>query len=278
MHPAAAFLHRARGPRSKMRPPAHPDGAILAYYGDLRPMVHYAEALTQEGLVPHLVALGAAPARADAAMPEVTRIIERLRKAWGAKVPASRIAKAAASAATATSAHNRRELFKQIKAGLGISLDDVADRHLKARIDQFTTENVALIKTVPEEYFDQIQDVALDGIAKGRRADQIASDLVERGHVAQNRARLIARDQIGKFNGDLTKTRQTDLGIEEYEWGGIDDDRERPAHVARNGHVYRWDAVLPGSDDPGIGGHPGDAIQCRCFASPRLDKILAALG
>lgn len=264
-----------------MQPPIPPTTIQLAYYGDLRAMVLYAQQLVKRDIVPRLGDMLPASkedaARLDAAAHPISSIIASMLDAWHKRFTGPKISKAASKAAAAASQHSERQLFKQIKSGLGIQLESVGDKHMQKRLDDFTTENVALIKTVPEEYFGQVKDVVLAGIKAGQRADQVAADLVERGNVAENRAKLIARDQIGKFTGALTQARQTDLGVERFTWQTMGDERVRPAHAERNGKEYSWSNPPGDAGDPGDGATPGQGIQCRCFAAPVLSGILDAL-
>lgn len=84
--------------------------------------------------------------------------------------------------------------------------------------------------------------------------------------VGESRAALIAVDQIGKFNGIITKLRQEKLGIKSYIWRSVGDERVRVTHKAFNGNKFSWDKGSPE-------GHPGQPIRCRCFAEPLFEEI-----
>ena len=68
--------------------------------------------------------------------------------------------------------------------------------------------------------------------------------------------RRIARDQVNKSIGQFNEIRQTQLGIEQYEWLAVGDNRTRPEHQRNSGQTFYW------NDPPSDTGHPGDAIQC----------------
>lgn len=102
----------------------------------------------------------------------------------------------------------------------------------------------------------------------------------------RNRARLIARDQVGKLNGELQQQRQADLGIERYIWRTVGDNAVRPSHAAMDGETCRWDdptVYLSGSrwaNRSSIGGveeHPGQDYQCRCSADADFSEIVTEL-
>ncbi len=45
--------------------------------------------------------------------------------------------------------------------------------------------------------------------------------------ISNSRAKLLARDQVGKLNGRLTQRRQQDIGVEMYIWSTSRDERMR---------------------------------------------------
>lgn len=62
---------------------------------------------------------------------------------------------------------------------------------------------------------------------------------------------------LRSFSGLINEIRQRDLGIEQYVWQTVGDEKVRASHSARNGGVYRWDS----NDEK-----PGEASNCRCSA------------
>lgn len=129
----------------------------------------------------------------------------------------------------------------------------------------FTKRNVNLIKGMTEEELSKIKTIVAQAVPSGKRAPEIAKEILARVDVYENRALLIATDQIGKFNGDLNRIRQQEVGVEKYEWSSSLDLRVRPQHAERHGKVYKW-------SDPPADGHPGQPIRCRCQAIPIFDE------
>ena len=160
---------------------------------------------------------------------------------------------------------------------------EIADRNLKrvagvdiyqdqpwlaGEVSLFTEQNVNLIQSIPDTAFSQVEDVVNRAIQQGLRAEDIEDEIEERFDVSESRARLIARDQVNKLNGQITMLRQTDLGVEKYIWRTSLDERVRDSHREKEGKVFRWD------DPPEDTGHPGEDIQCRCTAEAVLDDLL----
>jgi SPP1 gp7 family putative phage head morphogenesis protein len=169
----------------------------------------------------------------------------------------------------ATADAQKRELGKQLKAAIGLEVP-IRDPKLQPRLEAWTAENVALIKSIPARYLDDVQKVVTRSIADGDRWEELADKLEERFGVAESSAQLVARDQVGKFYAAVGQARQEDLGVTRYTWRTSQDERVRPEHVAREGKVFSW-------DDPPEDGHPGEPVNCRCTAEPVLDELIASL-
>jgi len=145
---------------------------------------------------------------------------------------------------------------------LGLAVQPLqGSAYLQAARDRFVRENTALIKDIPEEMRQRIDDKVRAGVESGKRWETLAKDIEQEQGIGQRRARLIARDQVNKYNGALTQARQQKLGINHYRWQGVMDARERPEHIALQGRVFSWESPPPP-------GHPGQPIQCRCVAIP----------
>ena len=155
--------------------------------------------------------------------------------------------------------------------------------------EAFIAENVALIKSLDARYFEDLEALVQKAFREGTTTDQFAKELTRRFEVSESRARLIGRDQIAKLNGQVTQHRQTQLGIDEYQWQTAGDERvtgapgglyadDRPSHYALDGKFYRW-SEPPVAGRSGEPAHPGEAINCRCVAravvSPKQRERLA---
>lgn len=196
----------------------------------------------------------------------INRLMDAVSEAFFRRYPTERLTKLANKIAAQTSEHQKTQLFRQIKSTIGVDLQAIADKGMSERIKRFTAENVALIKTVPQKYFDDVEKTVLAGVREGSRASSIAAALEERLGVAESRAALIARDQVLKFNGELNRSRQKDLGIDSYIWRTVKDNRVRDEHSELEGEALS-------GDSPPEPGHPGEDFQCRCFAEPILPGI-----
>jgi len=149
-----------------------------------------------------------------------------------------------------------------IRARFGVGVDVYRSEPWLAQAQSnWIASNTALIKSIPIQYMGQVEQIIRSGVLAGESPKSLAEKIQKAGGVTERRATIIARDQIGKANAELTKNRQTDLGITDYTWRTSHDERVRPLHRERDGREFAWDK--PPSD-----GHPGMPVLCRCSASP----------
>lgn len=133
--------------------------------------------------------------------------------------------------------------------------------------------NTQLITSIPEQYLNQVESIVMTNVRSGNRPSAITKLLRDQFGVTERRAKMIARDQTTKINGDLSEKRQRASGFPYFQWIDSDDSRVRTRHesiankITQYGRgIYRWDD-LPLSDK-GVPIKPGQDYQCRCIARP----------
>lgn len=159
---------------------------------------------------------------------------------------------------------NRESFRRQFKALLGldiIAFTPNGDEILKG----YVVDNVNLIKTIQAEKFAKVRAIVTRGWRQGIRWDEIADQVEHDFSLDRFKAVRIARDQVGKLNGEFSRDRQKAAGVEKFTWRTSQDGRVRSAHAALEGKVFEW---AKGHQTEGI---PGQPIQCRCHAEPVLE-------
>lgn len=185
-----------------------------------------------------------------------------------------RIGRVVRQVARRTAEFNKGQLNRQYNATLGIELLQ-NEPYLQQQLEAFALDNVRLVRGLAQDELQKMQGLVLKAIRTGTPASELQAQIEARFDRIQGRAELIARDQIGSLNAELTQLRQTSVGVEEYEWSTAKDERVRPSHRALEGSSHRWD------DPPSVDGekaHPGQPINCRCVAIPKVDDLLARLA
>lgn len=186
---------------------------------------------------------------------------------------------------------NRQQWQQASTAYFGLPLLQT-EPWIQDAMNAFIQGNVNLITRTKAETISQVETVVNKGISQGLRHETIRKQILagtdlEKGvfHKVKTRATLIARDQVGKLNGQLTQLRQTEVGISEYFWRTSLDERVRVMHKAMSGRLCRWDdpTVFKYSmldkewkNRSSIGGvelHPGQDYQCRCWAEANFETL-----
>ena len=228
-------------------------------------------ALVRARLVPKLEALAekaskvAVTARTDA--DEIGNALDEIQAEFLTKWTRRRMASLVTPIAEEIERFHGAQLNRTLRAAVGVDVVG-SEPWLEGSIDEFTAENVGLIKSIPTRFFDDLETHLKRELADGARWEELAGIVEERYGVAQSRADLIARDQTGKFFGDLNRVRQGDLGIDRFTWRTVRDNRVRAEHEERDGEIYTWQA-------PPDGETPGEPVLCRCYAEPDLSVLLA---
>ncbi len=187
---------------------------------------------------------------------------ERLR----ASVNPTRLEALAEKFGRRTTDFQRDQLKRQVKAALGVDVL-ATDRKLGTILEGFVQENVALIKGIPEKIISDVENTISRGMQRGLKPADLAKELKDHFGGDEDRAKRIARDQVGTLYGQINATRQKELGVTRFIWRTVGDDSVRSEHEARDGETYEY-------DDPPDGELPGEPINCRCYAEPILSDIL----
>lgn len=273
--------------RRRVPKPRHPLAIERAYAAEIARLVQAAAEAVRREVEPNLarwVAEAQAESRVDGIRTDAgvaARIAAFIRQVANRLLGAIRptaLDELAERFARRTNEWSKQETNRQVRAALGVDVG--AEPNLGPLADAFTAENVALIRTVPQRYLENVEGVVLRGVTSGTLPRDIAKQLAETEGVAERRAALIARDQVGKFYGKFNEVRQRKLGVETYTWRTVNDNRVRPEHEERAGVEYAWTpedakrlgvAYLPPEEQP------GQPINCRCGAEPNFDRLLDGL-
>lgn len=177
-----------------------------------------------------------------------------------------------------------REWKRTVHATLGIDIleDYYKGEFYREMLERWIETNVSLIKTIPQESLEEMRHIVLEGYKSGKSTAAIIKEIQKEYDTSKHHARLLARDQLAKLNGQLAKQQQQDAGVKEYIWSDSDDQRVRDCHAALNGKRFRWDNPPEMWYWKGRKGqkikvytgrrcHPGEDYQCRCVALPVFD-------
>lgn len=148
----------------------------------------------------------------------------------------------------------------------------VSGEYYEQIMNAVINENLALIKSIPQEVLKEMQVVLSQGIISGNQKE-LVKNLKRIKDVSKDRAVFIARDQIHKAVESFKQVQNTALGIEYYEWLTADDERVSSGvggHSQNNKRIFKYgsnEAIISWSSKRGFYyGKPGDRPNCRCIA------------
>lgn len=176
-------------------------------------------------------------------------------------------------AATAAAAGSVAAALDVPASALGI--DWQMTRAMNNAIASIVFENTALIRSIPQKDFLELEGVIMRAARTGYDAGRLAQDLEQRFRVTSDRAKFIARDQLNKATESLTRIRMQEIGIEEAVWIHTRTGKTwRSTHVAFNRQQFRLDKGLY---DTRVNKwvQPGELPNCYCTKAPVIPGMAA---
>jgi hypothetical protein len=190
---------------------------------------------------------------------------------------------------------NEGQYEKGAKTTLGVEFPVGEDWWPFAR-DIWANQNYELIRSDMQKYIVQVNDLTEKAVVSGWSVSQLKKQIQGLDEkITKSRAEFIARDQIGKLNGQITQRRMESIGLTMYIWETSGDERVRgdpggkypnakPSHYLMDGLLCRWDDPAVYSEDGGktwidrpdgaVVLHPGFDFQCRCTAVSYWEELV----
>lgn len=201
--------------------------------------------------------------RADGLADDLAAMLLRIALAIGGRlIDAERLIRVRAQA---TADFTGKDWRRSVREAYGVDITR-SEPQLPDLLRGFERENIALIRSIPEQYTNRLRGEFTKAVLEGRSLRDMAEVVRATTGANRKRSELIARDQIGRLNGQLQRMRQEQLGVRSYLWKSVRDGRERPSHRARHNKEFRW-------SDPGP--KPGSEIRCRCSPAAILPGLTA---
>ncbi|WP_244175918.1 phage head morphogenesis protein [Pseudomonas lactis] len=226
----AMMEQRKKKPRAPK--PVLPSQEAERYYsGQLRGMVRLMAGELIRALEPELKRLkrdyiADAKPTLDGWTDDILAAIRGVSRRFSSSLFESQIQRVAASTISRAEADNAEDFRKSVNQAVGVDFQLITlPKGMQDYLEASTAENVNLIKSIPDEYFKNVETIVLGGMKDGLAPTAIAKQIQEQTGVSARRAKLIARDQVSQLNADLTEKRQAAAGIEFYKSEDAGDQR-----------------------------------------------------
>ena len=180
-----------------------------------------------------------------------------------------------------------KEFSKMLDKGIHVNLPTSASwwNDMKS---SWAEDNYTLITSNAKNYVSKINTLTEQAIVNGMSPKKLKEEIYKATEgLTQKHCKLIARDQMGKLNGQITQAQMEEIGLDMYIWSTAFDDRVRDSHAAMEGLLCRWDDASVCSYDGGktwvdrpsaaVQLHPGQDIQCRCVGLAYYPELTAEI-
>lgn len=201
----------------------------------------------------------------------------RLNKHWGKVFGklAKALAKTTVSRVDRLSKRRLDQSLKELSGGLTIKTPELPES-MVSTLQAATARNVGLIKSIHSKFHEQIAQEVLNNIGDQQAVYENAKKLVDRvyfhGETTEERAKLIARDQVAKMSSEMSAARAKSAGITKFKWRHSGASNEpRKLHLDYNNVIFSYDDLPIIDERTQERGLPGQAIFCRCVAVPVID-------
>lgn len=190
----------------------------------------------------------------------INALVKRWQKTWDEAAP--KIAKHFMFEVAGRNDATLKRILREANWTVNFKMTPAMRDVMKATL----SENVALIKSIPQQYLKNVQGDVMRSVQAGRDLGGLSRALQKNYGVTKRRAALIARTQNNLATGAMDRARKLELGLTKSKWRHSKAGKEpRPTHLANDGKLY--DTATGWYDpDPKVKRHifPGELINCRC--------------
>jgi SPP1 gp7 family putative phage head morphogenesis protein len=211
---------------------------------------------------------------------KIARVLDMVGKKIDQAIPDSTLRKWAISMVGGVNRNSKKNINKTMRSAYR-GKDEVPDfeplmhdNNLNPYFENIIDENVGLIKSVPKQKLGVLKNALVSLITQDATQKDISDAIAKKFKMDKNHASVIARDQVGKLNGQLNKYRQQQLGGKRYVWRTSKDSRVRPDHARLEGRVFSWSKPPIVDRRSGRRGNPGDDFCDRCWAEMVMEDVI----
>lgn len=197
----------------------------------------------------------------------ITRLLNKLMKKWTGVFndESEQIAKWFVNR---VDSNTRSSLGRSLAKASGVAIKFKTTPEIEETLDFLFKGNVGLIKTIPEQYHEQVNKEVVKSVKAGRDKGALTKLLHERYGVSKKRAAFIAHDMNNKASETISLERNMSLGITEGVWqhrGGSK--QPRKSHIEASGKTFKLNKGLLIDGEYIL---PGEDYGCNCSYSPIL--------
>lgn len=180
-----------------------------------------------------------------------------------------------------------KEFSRILEKGIHVNLPTSAEWWEDMK-NSWAEDNYTLITSNAKNYISKINTLTEQAIVNGMSPGKLKEEIMKATEsLSDKHCKLLARDQMGKLNGQITQAQMEEVGLDLYVWSTAYDDRVRDSHALMEGLLCRWDDASVCSYDNGktweprpagaVDLHPGQDIQCRCVGLAFYPELVSEI-
>jgi SPP1 gp7 family putative phage head morphogenesis protein len=182
-------------------------------------------------------------------------------------------AEATAARLVAQIAQRDASAWFRMSREIGVELrDEIMNTPLGMVARQIIADQVGLIRSMPLQAAERVQELTLEAVLGGRRYSDAVEQIQNIGKVNRNRATLIARTETARAQTAITTARARYVGVTHAIWETARDADVRPLHQKLQSKVFALDDP-PIIGEKGERGLPGQIYNCRCWYTPLFPSM-----
>ena len=176
--------------------------------------------------------------------------------------------------------HSIKDWDGQVADALGMHVSkEWYSEHMEDMVGNWVRQNVSKIQSIPSEYLTEVENIIRWGYETRQPKVNVYRRLEKAIGLSKSKALMIARDQLGTLNYQMTRFEAESAGCSKYVWITKRDNRVRDSHRALHGTIQSWNNPPPmwymtksrGIVYTGRYCNPGEDYGCRCRAKPVFD-------
>lgn len=167
----------------------------------------------------------------------------------------------------------RGEITKEAKR-ITVIEPDLTNEQIKEIAKNYDNNMQYYIKNWATERISEMREKVRLAILDGYREEQVVKMLKNEYHIANDKAKFLARNETNIVTTEVKKAMYQAMGFTHFKWHTRMDGRERPLHRELNNTIWRFDEPPVIDERTGQKGLAGCTYNCRCTFTPiRYDSL-----
>lgn len=260
-------IQNSKKRKTKQFKPVDPNDSVEADYRiQLNSLIRLVAKEVKTELMPEIKRLKP-EYQADSWIDDITRVIDNLVNRFTNQAMLEQFKRIARRTVSMQEAKSTASFVRSVNRAVGVDINYMMNQEgIQNLFELSVMENVDLIKSIPQKYFDDLRFIITDGMSKGYAPSKIAADIQKKTQATQKRAAFIARDQVAKINSDITRQRMKQTGAKLFRWSTSKDERVGSDHRKAANRITKYGKGIYTLKDGAPEGFPGNATRpnCRC--------------